>query len=90
VDNAPVKRGSAMKFDTVATLKKDDEVEVLIESDPWVKVKLMARKGISSLRISHTKRASSTPKRMRISYQKPDGYMTKSLKRVTKKLSTGL
>jgi len=49
VDNAPVKKGSAIKFNTVATLKKDDEVEVLIESDPWVKVKVNGKEGYIKL-----------------------------------------
>jgi SH3-like domain-containing protein len=45
VDKAAVKKGSASKFGTVTTLKKDDEVEVLIESDPWVKVKANGKEG---------------------------------------------
>jgi lipoprotein-anchoring transpeptidase ErfK/SrfK/uncharacterized protein YgiM (DUF1202 family) len=49
VDKASVKKGSATKFDTVATLKKDDEVEVLIESDPWVKVKVNGKEGYIKL-----------------------------------------
>lgn len=49
VDKAAVKRGSASKFGTVTTLKKDDEVEVLIESDPWVKVKAKGKEGYIKL-----------------------------------------
>lgn len=49
VDNAPVKKGSAMKFKTVTTLKKDDEVEVLIESDPWVKIRVNGKEGYIKL-----------------------------------------
>jgi len=44
-----VKTGSATKFDTVATLKKDAEVEVLIESDPWVKVRVNGKEGYIKL-----------------------------------------
>lgn len=49
VDKAAVKKGSASKFSTVTTLKKGDEVEVLIESDPWVKVKVNGKEGYIKL-----------------------------------------